>query len=138
MAARCPDSPYSTIAKLSNYKWIISARGYANIVQSPGDEVWGMIYKLPPSDEASLDRYEGVPNSYVKEMIPVELAGGAQEDVLVYIDHLRTEDGTVKTEYIGRMTNGVKDAVDKGIPVEYFEKYFVKFLGPGVIPSSSS
>ncbi|KAF3933221.1 Gamma-glutamylcyclotransferase [Dactylellina cionopaga] len=127
MERRCPDSRYTSVARLPDYRWIISARGYANIVHSPGDEVWGTIYNLPPTDEASLDRYEGVPVAYSKEMISVLLMTGESLPALVYIDYIRTEDGVVNYEYIGRMTHAIKDGVKKGIPGSYVEKYL---LGP--------
>ncbi|RVD85565.1 uncharacterized protein DFL_003885 [Arthrobotrys flagrans] len=121
MVRRCPTSPYTSIARLPNYRWLISERGYANIVRSPGDEVWGMLYDLTPPDEASLDRYEGVPKSYTKEMIPVELTNGREE-------------------YIQRMSCAIKDGVRKGIPASYVEMYLLKplTLGPEVLRPGSS
>lgn len=36
MAARCPDSRKIGLARLRGYRWIITTRGYANIVESGG------------------------------------------------------------------------------------------------------
>lgn len=85
MAARCPSSPLTGLARLRGYKWFINARGYANIApttnpkKSSGDgddstdsEVWGLIYALSPPDEAQLDLNEGVPYAYEKRIIPAE------------------------------------------------------------------
>ncbi|KAK6501484.1 hypothetical protein TWF481_009322 [Arthrobotrys musiformis] len=131
MSRRCPSSVFTSVARLPNYRWIISERGYANIVRSPGDEVWGMLYDLPPADEASLDRYEGVPVAYVKEMMTVELVDGGSAEVLVYIDYNHVLDGVVLEEYVGRMSSGIKDAIRKGVPVGYIRKYFLGPLGLG-------
>ncbi|KAK6358213.1 hypothetical protein TWF730_007564 [Orbilia blumenaviensis] len=141
MLRRCPTSPYTSVARLPNYRWLICERGYANIVRSPGDEVWGMLYNLTPPDEASLDGYEGVPQAYTKEMIPVELTNGTSMDALVYIDYNHQIDGTVKEEYIQRMSCAIKDGVGKGIPQSYVQKYMLKPLGLGADifrPGSSS
>ncbi|KAL8626429.1 hypothetical protein Q9189_007873 [Teloschistes chrysophthalmus] len=92
MSLRCPSSVYIGPARLPNYRWIINARGYANIVSSPshpssspsssgkvegeeeGDEVWGLTYTLTsPDDETSLDRNEGVPYAYTKEYMDIQL-----------------------------------------------------------------
>ncbi|KAK6518086.1 hypothetical protein TWF506_005247 [Arthrobotrys conoides] len=140
MALRCPKSPFTSVARLPNYRWLICERGYANIVRSPGDEVWGMLYNLTPPDEASLDKYEGVPRDYTKEMIPVELTNGKSMDVLVYIDYNHQVDGVVKEEYIQRMSCAIKDGIRKGIPASYVEKYMLKplTLGPEVLRPGSS
>ncbi|KAK6348149.1 hypothetical protein TWF718_005963 [Orbilia javanica] len=140
MARRCPTSPYTSIARLPNYRWIISERGYANIVRSPGDEVWGMLYDLSPPDEQSLDKYEGVPQAYIKEMMPVELTTGRTLNVLVYIDYNHQIDGEAKEEYIQRMSCAIKDGIKKGIPESYVEKYLLGplKLGPEILRPGSS
>jgi hypothetical protein len=110
-------------------RWIINDRGYANIVPSKGDEVWALLYELSPSDEETLDGYEGVPTSYVKQIIPVEYFGkkGYGEmrmvDVLVYVDVERMTDGPPKQEYIHRMNNAIADALEEGVSKAYIEKY---------------
>ncbi|KAF3289500.1 hypothetical protein TWF970_003276 [Orbilia oligospora] len=131
MALRCPGSTFVSIARLVNYRWFISERGYANIVRSPGDEVWGMIYTLTSNDEAALDIYEGVPRNYVKEILPIDLPDGTPLIVLAYMDHLHLVDGVVKTEYINRMSCGIQDARKKGIPVSYVERYMLEPLALG-------
>ncbi|KAK4454746.1 hypothetical protein QBC34DRAFT_392512 [Podospora aff. communis PSN243] len=74
MARRCPSSPFTGVGRLTGYKWIINSRGYAKITEtgSDTDEVWGLIYELPPEDEARLDLNEGVPYAYEKRMIEVD------------------------------------------------------------------
>lgn len=82
MSLRCPGSTLAGIGRLRGYKWFINARGYANIAPSPRDnhdddndhanQVWGLIYRLTPTDEARLDRNEGVPHAYEKHTLPVD------------------------------------------------------------------
>lgn len=87
MAHRCPNSKYLGIANVPGYRWIINARGSANIVQvsnthtanpsesqqpSLSDPVWGLVYYLAPSDEAYLDTREHVPDHFTKEMLPTQ------------------------------------------------------------------
>lgn len=90
VASRCPHSKYLGIARLPGYRWVINARGSANIVQistshnaestkaqqpsegGTSDAVWGMVYYLAPSDEAYLDAREHVPGSFTKEILPVQ------------------------------------------------------------------
>jgi gamma-glutamylcyclotransferase len=141
MSLRCPTSSYFGFGSLPNYRWIISSRGYANVVKSSpsegtADVVYGMLYTLQPEDEARLDLAEGVPYSYVKFLLPIELVGskegedggrgpqkdaGAEREIvpaLVYVDLKRTEDGVCREEYVARMNRGIRDAVTKGMSGE--------------------
>ena len=84
MARRCPESEFVGLGILRGWKWIISNHRYANIVRSPKDLVYGLVYELSPSDEASLDRYEGVPLDYTKETAEIKLRladNGGNSDV---------------------------------------------------------
>jgi gamma-glutamylcyclotransferase (GGCT)/AIG2-like uncharacterized protein YtfP len=122
MARRCPGSVFAGIAELKHWKWFISTRGYANIMPSQGDVVHGMVYALAATNEESLDKYEGVPYAYMKQKHAVEM-GGETVEVLVYVDVLRLQEGTIKGEYITRMNYGILDALEKGFPEWYIEKY---------------
>lgn len=69
MSKRCPSSGTPiAIAKLNSWFWIISERGYANLIPMPpapvhldtdATTVWGIVYNLTPEDESTLDMYEG-------------------------------------------------------------------------------
>lgn len=57
-------------AFLPKYRWIITRRGYANVVPSEQDEVEGMLFEISKKDEEGLDCYEGVhQGSYDKKMV---------------------------------------------------------------------
>ena len=43
--------------------------GVADIVESQGDVLWGIIYDITDEDFISLDRFEGYPRYYTKKMI---------------------------------------------------------------------
>ncbi len=155
MDRRCPASRYVGVGRLSNYRWIINERGYANIVESTiattethaPDVVYGLIYLLTPEDEARLDVNEGVPDAYTKEMMTVEFwhrlfnkwAGGRldvkkpaeRRSVLVYIDRKRVGEGEPNKEYVWRMNRGIKDAVEKGVPRRYVERVMRRFVPVG-------
>ena len=102
--------------------------------KSSEDEVYGLVYSITSSDEDKLDRNEGVPSSYTKEMVNVDFweskdgkgvdvrFQGVKKDVLVYIDRKRVTDDKPQEEYVHRMNMGIKDAVDSGIPSAYVKK----------------
>ena len=151
MHSRCPNAHYVGLARLKGYKWIINSRGYANVVELPKDsparlanEVWGLVFYLTPSDEAKLDRNEGVPYAYTKEIlqvefwehrlgdgevrIDVEAVEGASREVLVYVDRKRVSEAEPKDEYVVRMNRGIDDAVVFGMPVGYVQDVLRKFI----------
>ncbi|KAJ6597159.1 Butirosin biosynthesis, BtrG-like protein [Mycena vulgaris] len=133
MDARCPENKFLGTARLSDWRWIINLRGYANVIPSEGDEVYAFLYELSPSDEESLDGYEDVPSSYVKQTLAVEYFGkmGYGEmrhgkrmvDALVYVDVERLKEGPPKKEYITRMNCAIADALEGGVSKLYIEKY---------------
>ncbi|KAM0666420.1 hypothetical protein ACQRIT_005179 [Beauveria bassiana] len=157
MRARCPLSTAIGLGFLPRWRWIINSRGYANILppSSPpssssssstttDDGVYGLLYLLPPRDEESLDRFEGVPHAYEKlrcevrwvrdgdgKLLAGEEGGGEPVKALVYVDERRTEDGTPAKEYVGRMERGIEDAVrnwglDEGYANRVMRKWWTK------------
>jgi gamma-glutamylcyclotransferase len=151
MAVRCPGSSFVGIARLRNYRWMINERGSANPVsldastdfEDERTHVWGMVYTLTDSDEARLDRNEGVPFSHTKEVHDIEFwpidpenleekidisAFPEKKQMLLYIDRKRTKDDKPREEYIYRMNMGIIDALEVGIPSSYVEKVMRKFI----------
>jgi len=109
MSKRCPGAVKVGFARLPDYRWIISVRGYANIVQAKGDAVEGILYTLPKTDEAALDGFEGVAaGCYEKAMLTVQHRG-VELKALVYVDPTAGE-GAPQEEYIHRINAGVTDA----------------------------
>ncbi|GJC95769.1 AIG2 family protein [Colletotrichum higginsianum IMI 349063] len=107
---------------------------------NPG--VYGVLYILPPADEAVLDRCEGVPYAYQKENLLVTVVsatgpnGGGNDDddsiarprngatiaALVYVDNDRVEPSTPWDEYVDRMNRGVDEATRLfGLPAGYVD-----------------
>lgn len=133
MKRRCPESNFVGVALLRDWRWMVTIRGYANVVPSTGDVVYGLVYELSAEDEMILDRYEGVPISYVKETFSLEYVGveeGAvgKFDGLVYVDVERVVDDKPKAEYIHRMNMGIKDALIKGVPETYIDSSLRPFI----------
>ena len=121
MDSRCPENTRMGIGILYGYRWIISSRGYANVVKSDPDYVMGRIYKINKRDEESLDKKEGfnsVPSCYDKETLSI-ITDGVSCNCFVYVDPV-VQEGPPKNEYIDRINLGL---VDSRFPDEYVEKY---------------
>jgi gamma-glutamylcyclotransferase (GGCT)/AIG2-like uncharacterized protein YtfP len=74
MAMRCPTA--KLIGKGVLKDWKLEFRGMENnavatIKPEVGSEVLALLWELQPEDEAALDRYEGFPVLYRKEMVEV-------------------------------------------------------------------
>lgn len=72
---RCSDVKQVGIGFIPNYridftrKSITRNCGVADIVESQGDVVWGIIYDITGEDFISLDKFEGYPKYYTKKTI---------------------------------------------------------------------
>ena len=166
MQLRCPSSEYLGIARLNEWYWIINDRGYANIVQRStnpiadgqhvenmkgSDEVWGLVYSLIPTDEARLDKNEGVPYAYTKEMHLIDFwptgmrpegpidptKKPKQQSMLVYVDRKRTVPDKPKKEYIHRMNMGIADALKAGVPEEYINSTLRMYIPPELVDNDT-
>ena len=70
--------------------WRLLFDGPASIERCEGYEVPVLIWDIQPQDERSLDRYEGYPSYYRKEMLKVEV-NGRMLDAMVYIMNTNKE-----------------------------------------------
>lgn len=133
MAERCPGYREIGAGCLRGWRWIITTRGYASIVQSETDYVLGTVYRLSAADIMTLDRFEGVAQgAYRKEMVPVAV-NGQYTNCLVYVDPV-TEEGRAKEEYVARINYGIRDA---GMSDEYVSRYLRSFI-PACVPGSAA
>ncbi len=87
MGFRCPTAKKLHTAELEGYR--LEFRGsegnaYATISPDEDGKVPVLLREIQKEDERRLDRYEGWPRFYRKEMIPVEVEGKMQ-DAMVYI-----------------------------------------------------
>ena len=119
MNDRCPNNSKIGMGKLKGHRWIITKRGYANVVKSSDEDVWGIIYEISISDEEKLDVYEGVSTKcYVKENLDI-LMDGKIQNCLTYVDPT-TEEGVPTSTYANTIDEGL---CDSKLPEEYVEKH---------------
>ena len=61
MAQRCPDAEIVGPVRLENYELRFRGSGFATVAPRKGSVVYGLVWKLTPNCEQSLDRYEEIP-----------------------------------------------------------------------------
>ena len=71
MARRCPGA--KIVGKAMLQDWKLAFKVHATIEPCPGMEVPVLIWEIGPSDEASLDLYEGFPSYYFKKELEVTM-----------------------------------------------------------------
>ncbi len=90
MKERCPDSKLVGKFVLKDYRLafsIFSSKrqcGCADIIKSPGDEVWGLVYEVSPVDLERLDGFEAHPEKYKRFTTSVENERGETRTVETY------------------------------------------------------
>lgn len=77
MAYRCPNSKIVSKEMLKGYE--LEFRGVATIVPNDKSEVPVLIWEIDGRDEHSLDKYEGFPNYYRKELFEIDVNGEKKE-----------------------------------------------------------
>ena len=133
LTQRCPGALHVGLAILPSYKFIINAVGFGTIVPFPSDHVYGNLYFLTAQHEAALDASEEVPDWHQKISLEVEMVGGSdmagrKVQATCYVDTIRKEEGVISKEYVIWLRKAIVDGTASGVPVEYFEKYFRKWL----------
>lgn len=124
MRDRCPENCLLGPAELDGYRWIVNARGYANIVADEQGTVVGLLYLLSSSDEESLDGFEGVAQGNYRKVQLAVRRGGERVMALVYIDPVEAE-GVPRLEYIGRINAALRDA---DLPAAYIAGVVRRFI----------
>lgn len=119
MRERCPDSEFYGAARLSGYRFIITDRGYANVVQEPGREAHGVLWLLSATDERSLDLAEGTRAGFYRQR-KVDVVPGCGEPVFAFLYVADSSDeGPPVPGYLEQVVGGARE---HGLPPEYIEE----------------
>jgi gamma-glutamylcyclotransferase len=119
MQRRCPSARFVSLGRLIGYQFGITRHsrlrncGTANVFQSPGQEVWGVVYDVEESDLELLDGFE---DGYRREILMVQDESEQALAALVYVAELETNVPSPNAEYKRLMIEGAKHW---GIPQLY-------------------
>jgi len=110
MAFRCPGALTIGVARLCQFRFLINGRGYASIQPDPERTVFGLLWHISPTDEATLDEYEDYPRGlYGKLEVTLEMMNdGRVEAAMTYIAANRTP-GKPRSPYL----EGILRAADR-------------------------
>jgi len=124
---RCPSAEFIGIARLDDYRFIISDRKQkASVIKAPGKYVLGVLWRISKEEERTLDIREGAnmdPPSYDKKYMDVQCNGDTIK-ALVYVDSSDKINKTKKpTEnYIGYIIDGAIEHKINETDPDYFKE----------------
>ena len=116
MDYRCPNSKRICNGELHGWKLVFNC--HADVIKGEkNDVVTAVVWNIADEDWKMLDRYEGYPSYYVKEIVNVILENGKKEKAIVYVmaDN-RKGICPPASSYFNCIFNGY---VDNGIDVNY-------------------
>jgi hypothetical protein len=115
MRTHAPAATPLGIAQLANYRFLITADGYASVAPAQAQTVYGLLWRLTPRDRVTLDLWENIAAGlYRSATLPVH-HDGRHVPALVYLARQRPE-GEAKPGYMGIV---VQAARDLNLPADY-------------------
>ena len=85
MRKHAPQARAVGAARLANYRFVITADGYASVEPVRAAAVHGVLWRLTPRDRVMLDAWENIAGGlYRAETMPV-LAAGRYRPALIYL-----------------------------------------------------
>ena len=121
MAYRCPAAQVVGPVVLEGYELLFrgnaGGNGVATIKPKEGQQVHGLLWRITPGCERSLDLYGGYPHLYEKESVAVRDNAGRQLTVMAYVmtDGDRWRSPALPSEYYYQ---GIRDGYRQhGLPL---------------------
>ena len=122
MVHRCPAAEVVGPVVLENYRLLFRGnrrgRGVATIVPHKGQTVHGLLWKITPECERSLDAYEGWPSLYEKQSVIVRDRAGQESTVMVYVMDVFREPAEPSRYYYDGILEGYRK---NGLPIAALE-----------------
>lgn len=112
MRWRCPTANVIGSGEVKDYELLFRGNrlgAVATIEPLEGNSVPVLVWNVKSEDEKSLDRYEGYPNFYRKEMMDVEVNGECVT-AMVYVMNDGYEFGSPSDSYLNTIVAGYQSA----------------------------
>ena len=84
MAARCPGAQALGLARLPRHARAVMREGYLTLARDPRCDVTGILWDVPLSNMAALDRYEGVGEGLYRKVQQLVIGPSGARRALVY------------------------------------------------------
>ena len=92
--------------------------GYIDMVDKPGDDVWGVLYRLEQDDLRFLDRYEQVPEKSRRDIIDIVTDNGSNISAYTLLVNRDSPLGRPREQF----ELAIQGAKNHGLPNDYVTK----------------
>jgi hypothetical protein len=131
MRRHAPTAVPLGIARLADYRFVITSDGYASVAPARRHSVYGMMWRLTPRDRVTLDLWENIAAGQYRAEILAAFQDGRRRPALVYIARRRPV-GRPKAGYMEIVADAARVL---GLPDDYvaaLEEWLpVRSLGSG-------
>jgi cation transport regulator ChaC len=139
MTARCPSALKVCVAVLAGHRLVFNRSGsyrpggVANLEPSPGERVYGVLWKLSRAEFQALDQAED-PRAYGREQVQVRSEDGQPYDCDAYMA-IPDQPDIPDCNYLEALIQAGHDA---GLPPEYLTRLHARRPDPPPIPHQAS
>ena len=91
MRKHAPTAAPIGLARLADYRFVITSDGYASIEPAHAQSVHGVLWRLTPRDRVTLDLWENIAAGQYRAEILAVLEEGRRRPALVYVARRRTD-----------------------------------------------
>ena len=115
MEERCPSAKFISVGWLPGYRLDFTRYsknwkgGVADVVSSPDDDVWGVVYSLNEADFEVLDDYEGFPGCYDRFQADIFTLEGKLGSIWVYTVTKKADFIPPTEEYLAIIRKAAED-----------------------------
>lgn len=125
MKKRCPTAKVIGTTVINNYALIFRGSGdaaVATLEPAQGKSVPIALWEIQGQDEYHLDRYEGYPDLYRKEILNFNVSSQVKE-IMIYLMNEHYPYGIPSSSYINVIQEGYRDhGFDEGILLDAVEQ----------------
>ena len=132
MEAWCPHHRFVGPARLDGFRLELRRRsirwqgGAADVVEAPGEAVWGALYELPEGELERLDAKEGAGRAYRRRAVEVEQDGQLCAAVAYEVIDKQPQQPEPAPEYTAALLRG---AEERGLPADWRRQLEHRILG---------
>lgn len=109
MAVRCPTAELIGVGYLYGYKLYFDYHADIFYTGNKQDVIPVLLWELKATDWKALDRYEGYPRYYIKEMVYVKYNNKKEKCIVYVMNHAEISFQLPSTTYLKTIAQGYRD-----------------------------
>ena len=115
MRKHAPEAVALGVARLRDYRFIVTTDGYASVAPQLRGCVHGLLWRLTARDRVTLDRWENIAAGLYRAEMLLVIAAGKRRRALVYVARARPR-GVPRAGYMEIVMAAAREG---GLPADY-------------------